>query len=99
MHNLSDFGIEITDNAIEEIKKAIGEQNYFCLAIVGGKSVGFQYHIDVKSNFKEEKDYYLVEKNNLKILLEKKSISYLNDVIIIFDNVRKGLILQQKLFE
>jgi len=73
--------IEVTDNAVSEITKIIKEdydieKSYLRIYVEGGGCSGFQYGFDITEE--QNEDDFLVEKEDVKILIDSMSMSYLS---------------------
>lgn len=84
--------ITITDKAFEQIKTIFNAENPapnkgLRLAVVGGGCSGLQYKIEFSDH--KEKDNVL-DKENIKILIDPKSSIYLKDVILDFKDGLNG---------
>lgn len=84
--------IKITDKALEQVKEIFnnekpGPNKGLRLAVVGGGCSGLQYKIE----FSDQKDKdNILEKENIKILVDPKSSIYLKDVILDFKDGLNG---------
>lgn len=84
--------IQITDKALEQVKvifnsESPGPQTGLRLAVIGGGCSGLQYKIEFSEQ--KEKDNIL-EKDDIKILIDPKSSIYLKDVILDFKDGLNG---------
>lgn len=73
--------IEVTDSAVSEITKIMNEDydiktNYLRIYVEGGGCSGFQYGFDITEE--QNEDDFLVEKEEVKILIDSMSMSYLS---------------------
>ena len=81
--------IEITDEAITKLreKKTKEQFNYIRLGITGGGCAGFEYVFDSVIN--KESDDIVVDFGELKFVINKLSIPYINGMTL--DYVYEGL--------
>ena len=72
--------INITDKAISKIQEVLKEQNmkYFRIRVKGGACSGFQYVFKSENSINENKDIIFNFKN-LKILIDKNSMDFINE--------------------
>ena len=81
--------INLTESAAKEIKKIVveqglpAEQTRLRVGVKGGGCSGFSYMLDLTEEAKGENDEEL-ESNGVKILVDNKSLLYLNGVEIDF---------------
>jgi iron-sulfur cluster assembly protein len=79
------YNIDVSDTAIEQIKKQLEKRNtpdaYLRLGVKGGGCSGFSYVIQFEDESPREKDL-LFEIKGVKVLVDKKSILYLNGTIL-----------------
>ena len=73
--------IEVTNSAVSEITKIMNEDydiktNYLRIYVEGGGCSGFQYGFDITEE--QNEDDFLVEKEEVKILIDSMSMSYLS---------------------
>ena len=73
--------IEVTNSAVSEITKIMNEDydiktNYLRIYVEGGGCSGFQYGFDITEE--QNEDDFLVEKEEVKILIDSMSVSYLS---------------------
>ena len=84
--------ITITDKALNQIKAIFEAENPaptkgLRLAVVGGGCSGLQYKIEF-SDLKEKDN--ILDKENIKILIDPKSSIYLKDVVLDFKDGLNG---------
>lgn len=73
--------IEVTDSAVSEITKIMKEdydiqKDYLRIYVEGGGCSGFQYGFDITDT--QNEDDFLVEKEEVKILIDSMSMNYLS---------------------
>lgn len=73
--------IEVTDSAVSEITKIMKEdydiqKDYLRIYVEGGGCSGFQYGFDITDT--QSEDDFLVEKEEVKILIDSMSMNYLS---------------------
>ena len=91
MTNISEL-IRITDKAMLQVQQIFENENPDAdtglrLGVVGGGCSGLQYKIEF-SKLKEKDN--IIEKDNIKILIDPKSSIYLKDVILDFKDGLNG---------
>ena len=76
--------IEITDNAQEHIASVLKKDSakYFRITVLGGGCAGFSYKIDLDDKINE--DDIVLSKKNIKVLINKSFIPYLDGSTIEF---------------
>ena len=84
--------IEITEKALEQVKVIFesekpGPEKGLRLAVIGGGCSGLQYKIEF-SELKEKDN--VLEKDNVKILIDPKSSIYLKDIVLDFKDGLNG---------
>jgi iron-sulfur cluster assembly accessory protein len=78
--------VTLTSAAVKEIKNIIQsmpETTCVRVAIKGGGCSGYQYSFTLDENFDESKDN-LIEQDGLKIIVDKRSVLYLEGTIVDF---------------
>ena len=73
--------VKVTNSAVSEITKIMNEDydiktNYLRIYVEGGGCSGFQYGFDITEE--QNEDDFLVEKEEVKILIDSMSMSYLS---------------------
>lgn len=84
--------IKITDKALEQVKSIYasekpGTEKGLRLAVVGGGCSGLQYKIEFSEQ--KEKDN-VIQKDEVKILIDPKSSIYLKDVVLDYKDGLSG---------
>ncbi len=83
------MALTITERAAQEVKSFIKEQEMdedtalFRVKIVSGGCSGFNYGLNLETEFDEEKDHVL-EQHGVKVVVDKKSALYLDTTTIDF---------------
>jgi iron-sulfur cluster insertion protein len=73
--------LEITETALKAIGKHLeGENDYLRVFVQGGGCSGFQYGFQLEDTINE--DDFIIEKKDIKVLVDSMSISYLQDATI-----------------
>jgi iron-sulfur cluster insertion protein len=73
--------LEITEPALNAIEKHLDEEsNYLRIFVQGGGCSGFQYGFQLEDTINE--DDFIIEKKDIKVLVDSMSISYLQDATI-----------------
>lgn len=86
--------ITLTEAAVSQTKQIIDEQNInideiaIRLRIVGNGCQGFESKLDLDADFNERDEIF--HQDGLKIVVDKRSILYVEGSIIDFDIDRKG---------
>ena len=94
--------ITLTEKAASEVKKIVAEQrqqgnapedkpNYLRMRVVGGGCSGFQHKLDLDPEINEKLDETF-ELQGVPVVVDKRSLMYLNDVTVDFhdDLNRRG---------
>jgi len=81
--------ITITENAVNQIYHLINKEkksnSYFRIRVDGGGCAGFQYNFTF-TNKKDGEDLVFLQKNNIKVLVDKTSIKLINGSTIDYVN-------------
>jgi len=94
------MAITITEKAASEVKRILGDQAqngslpekvYLRMRVVGGGCSGFQHKLDLDPQFNEKLDQ-VFEFHGIPVVVDKRSLMYLNDVTVDFhdDLNRRG---------
>src|SRR5712692_11278009 len=94
------MAITVSEKAASEVKRIIGEQQqnggapekiYLRLRVVGGGCSGFQHKLDLDPAVNEKLDD-VFEFHGVPVVVDKRSLMYLSDVIVDFhdDLNRRG---------
>jgi iron-sulfur cluster assembly protein len=94
------MAISLTEKAANEVKRIIGEQQqnggvpekiYLRMRVVGGGCSGFQHKLDLDPAVNEKLDD-VFEFHGVPVVVDKRSLMYLNDVTVDFhdDLNRRG---------
>ena len=94
------MAISITEKAASEVKRIINEQQqtgavpekiYLRMRVVGGGCSGFQHKLDLDPAINEKVDE-VFEFHGVPVVVDKRSLMYLNDVMVDFhdDLNRRG---------
>jgi len=79
------YNISISPKAAEQVKNQLTKrgtpESYLRLGVKGGRCAGYSYVIEYEDNSPKEKDL-LFEMEGIKILVDKKSILYLNGSVL-----------------
>lgn len=79
------YNISISPNAAEQVKERLVKRgtpdSYLRLGVKGGSCSGFSYVIQIEDNPPRDKDL-LFEIEGVKLVIDKKSILYLNGSIL-----------------
>lgn len=79
------YNISVSPKAIEQIKNQLAKrgtlESYLRLGVKGGGCSGYKYVLQYEDNPPREKDL-LFEVDTVKILVDKKSILYLNGTVL-----------------
>jgi iron-sulfur cluster assembly protein len=75
--------IEITDKAAQEIQRASEGQTYLRLRVLGAGCSGFEHKLSLETECDEEKDV-IFEVNGIKVVVDKRSILYVEGATIDF---------------
>jgi iron-sulfur cluster assembly protein len=92
--------ITLTEKAAGEVKRIISEQQqnggapekiYLRMRVVGGGCSGFQHKLDLDPQINEKLDE-VSEQHGVPVVIDKRSLMYLNDVTVDFhdDLNRRG---------
>lgn len=91
-------GVVLTEKAAAQVKQIIASQQekgdfpekvYLRLRVVGGGCSGFQNKLDLDPNYSEKLDHKL-EQHGVEIVIDKRSLMYLNDATVDFhDDLNK----------
>lgn len=84
-----EVNVEITEKALKEVRTIIKDQeietNVLRVGVVGGGCSGFQYNLGfIESSEVAEDDYTLKEEDDLKIVIDKKSLLYMDGTVVDF---------------
>ncbi len=90
------MSVVLSENAANEIKRVISEQNrpelkYVRIGVVGGGCSGFQYSFDFTNSYDAENDLF-EEHHGVGVVVDKKSDLYLDGTEVDFytDLSRRG---------
>ena len=82
---VKEINFEILDSAVQQIEKIVKNENaktYLRIEILGGGCAGFSYKIDLDTNIND--DDIVLSKDNIKVLINKAFIPYLDGSTIEF---------------
>ena len=82
---VKEINFEILDSAANQIEKIVKSENkstYLRIEILGGGCAGFSYKIDLDNTINE--DDIVLSKNNIKVLINKSFVPYLEGSTIEF---------------
>lgn len=90
-----EVAFDVTEKAINEIKKVQQEQNIadtnVRVSVSGGGCSGFQYNLafEEAKSYDKEKDFS-VDHNGVNVIIDKKSALYLNGTVLDFIDELNG---------
>src|SRR6059058_3482870 len=84
-------GIVVTPKAADEVRRIVAEQQtngtsekmYLRMRVVGGGCSGFQHKLDLDPAIKEKLDE-VFEFHGVPVVVDKRSLMYLSDVVVDF---------------
>ena len=82
---VKEINFEILDSAVQQIEKIVKNENaktYLRIEILGGGCAGFSYKIDLDTNIND--DDIVLSKENIKVLINRAFIPYLDGSTIEF---------------
>ena len=84
-----EVNVEITEKALKEVRTIIEEQenetNVLRVGVVAGGCSGFQYNLGfVEDSEVTEDDYTLKEEEDFKVVIDKKSLLYMDGTVVDF---------------
>src|SRR5207302_9038366 len=86
------MAITVTEKAASEVKRILGEQQsngglpekvYLRMRVVGGGCSGFQHKLDLDPAINEKLDE-VFEFHGVPIVVDKRILMYLSDVIVVY---------------
>ncbi len=83
--------VTLTDAAVDKVKEIMserGEQGGLRIAVVGGGCSGFQYQMSLESE--TNADDKIIEQNGLKIIVDARSLLYLEGTNVDYVNGLNG---------
>ena len=84
-----EINVEITEKTLKEVRSTIKDQeievNVLRVGVVGGGCSGFQYQLGfIDDSEVTEDDYILKEEEDLKVVIDKKSLIHMDGTVIDF---------------
>ena len=92
--------VEVSDTALKEIRKVIKDQkienSVLRVGVEGGGCSGFQYKLafEEESQIDENNDVVIKEEEDLKVVVDRKSLLYMDGTVIDFheDISKRGFV-------
>ena len=87
--------IILTENAAEEVKRAMEDSSYLRVGVRGGGCSGFEYNLQIDMTYDEKKDS-LSEQHGVSIVVDKKSSLYLDGTTLDYysDISKRGFVFE-----
>ena len=87
--------IILTENAAEEVKRAMEDSSYLRVGVRGGGCSGFEYNLQIDMTYDEKKDS-LSEQHGVSIVVDKKSALYLDGTTLDYysDISKRGFVFE-----
>tara|TARA_R110001583_G_scaffold153846_2_gene305542 strand:+ start:479 stop:796 length:318 start_codon:yes stop_codon:yes gene_type:complete len=87
--------IILTENAAEEVKRAMEDSSYLRVGVRGGGCSGFEYDLQIDMTYDEKKDS-LSEQHGVSIVVDKKSALYLDGTTLDYysDISKRGFVFE-----